>query len=183
MYAIRSYYVYRLIDRLGPISRVRIAEISDLAPASVTKITRQLLEHHLIQEVALEASTGGRRAISLTTVQDRFHFISARLGRRQLQMSLYDLRGEELASRTLEVTVTEQAALLALLVAELKAFREAEAPRIRQLIGVALTLAGLVDPRSGIVAYSPGYQLQDLPLGPLLAQALELPVYIGNDIV
>lgn len=178
---VNAAVVYRLIDRQGPISRVRIAEISDLAPASVTKITRQLLEHRLIQEVALEASTGGRRAISLTTVQDRFHFISARLGRHQLQLSLYDLQGRELASHKLAVAVTEQAALLALLIDELQAFRAAQAPRIRQLIGVALTLAGLVDPRSGLVAYSPGYPLQDLPLGPLLGQALGLPVYIGND--
>ena len=41
--------VYRLIDRSGPISRIQIAEQSQLAPASVTKITRQLLERGLIK--------------------------------------------------------------------------------------------------------------------------------------
>ena len=41
--------VYRIIDQQGPISRVKVAEISQLAPASVTKITRQLLEHDLIR--------------------------------------------------------------------------------------------------------------------------------------
>ena len=42
--------VYRLIDQQGPISRIQIAELSQLAPASVTKITRQLLERGLIKE-------------------------------------------------------------------------------------------------------------------------------------
>ena len=35
-----SAVVYKLIDRQGPISRIQISELSQLAPASVTKITR-----------------------------------------------------------------------------------------------------------------------------------------------
>ncbi|HGY8405325.1 TPA: transcriptional regulator, partial [Escherichia coli] len=38
---LNSAAVYRLIDQYGPISRIQIAEQSQLAPASVTKITRQ----------------------------------------------------------------------------------------------------------------------------------------------
>ena len=65
---LNSAAVYRLIDLQGPISRIQVADVSQLAPASVTKITRQLLERGLIKEVAQQASTGGRRAISLTTL-------------------------------------------------------------------------------------------------------------------
>ena len=61
---LNSAAVYRLIDQYGPISRIQIAEQSQLAPASVTKITRQLIERGLIKEVDQQASTGGRRAIS-----------------------------------------------------------------------------------------------------------------------
>ena len=35
--------VYRLIDQQGPISRIQIADVSQLAPASVTKITDSYL--------------------------------------------------------------------------------------------------------------------------------------------
>ncbi len=64
---LNSAAVYRLIDQQGPISRIQIAELSQLAPASVTKITRQLIERGLIKEVDQQASTGGRRAISIIT--------------------------------------------------------------------------------------------------------------------
>ena len=57
---LNSAAVYRLIDQYGPISRIQIAEQSQLAPASVTKITRQLIERGLIKEVDQQASTGGR---------------------------------------------------------------------------------------------------------------------------
>ncbi len=49
---LNSAVVYRIIDQNGPISRIQISEQSQLAPASVTKITRQLLERGLIKEVA-----------------------------------------------------------------------------------------------------------------------------------
>lgn len=55
---LNSAAVYRLIDQHGPISRIQIAEQSQLAPASVTKITRQLIERGLIKEVDQQASTG-----------------------------------------------------------------------------------------------------------------------------
>ncbi len=54
---LNSAAVYRLIDQYGPISRIQIAEQSQLAPASVTKITRQLIERGLIK-VDQQASTG-----------------------------------------------------------------------------------------------------------------------------
>ena len=57
-----SAVVYKLIDQQGPISRIQISEISQLAPASVTKITRHLLARGLIKEVEQQESTGGRPA-------------------------------------------------------------------------------------------------------------------------
>ena len=85
---LNSAAVYRLIDQQGPISRIQVADVSQLAPASVTKITRQLLERGLIKEVAQQASTGGRRAISLTTEVEPFHSIAVRIGRDYVQFSL-----------------------------------------------------------------------------------------------
>lgn len=58
---LNSAAVYRLIDQHGPISRIQIAEQSQLAPASVTKITRQLIERGLIKEVISRPPPGPPR--------------------------------------------------------------------------------------------------------------------------
>lgn len=42
--------VFRLIDEHGPISRISLSKKATLAPASITKITRELVEAHLIHE-------------------------------------------------------------------------------------------------------------------------------------
>ena len=111
---LNSAAVYRLIDQQGPISRIQVADVSQLAPASVTKITRQLLERGLIKEVAQQASTGGRRAISLTTEVEPFHSIAIRLGRDYIQLSLFNLGGKELASEYQEFFYTTQEELKSL---------------------------------------------------------------------
>lgn len=50
--------VYRLIDQLGPVSRIDLSRLAQLAPASITKIVREMLEAHPVQELEIkEAGT------------------------------------------------------------------------------------------------------------------------------
>lgn len=177
---VNAALVYRLIDTQGPISRVDIAQISALAPASVTNITRQLLDNGLIKEVAQQASTGGRPAISLTTEQAAFLFISCRLGREELQCSVMDLSGAihqhtvtPLVQHDAEgiVTTLQQAIQQHLQTAKAK----------QQFIAIAITMAGLVDPQTGTVLYSPNHQIANLELAQRLQSITSLPIYIGND--
>ena len=93
---LNSAAVYRLIDQHGPISRIQIAEQSQLAPASVTKITRQLIERGLIKEVDQQASTGGRRAISIIAETRNFNAIGVWLGRYDATLPLYYLSSKPL---------------------------------------------------------------------------------------
>ncbi|RJG47724.1 ROK family protein [Motilimonas pumila] len=178
---VNSAAVYRLIDQQGPISRVKIAELSQLAPASVTKITRQLLAHDLIKEVAQQASTGGRRAISLTTEKNKFHFVAAKIGRRLLTLTLYDLAGEEQAGLQLPIQVTEQQALIDLLTSTLEAFIDQYSHNNKRLLAIAVTMSGLINPQTGHVIYTPRYQMRDCPLGEYLTAYFNIPAYIGND--
>ncbi|SWW06603.1 transcriptional regulator Mic [Klebsiella pneumoniae] len=51
--------VYRLIDQLGPVSRIDLSRFAQLAPASITKIVREMLEAHLVQETEIQEPGGG----------------------------------------------------------------------------------------------------------------------------
>ncbi|WP_116472860.1 ROK family transcriptional regulator [Zobellella maritima] len=173
--------VYRLIDSQGPISRVKIAELSHLAAASVTKITRTLIECGLIREMAHQASTGGRRAISLTTVTHAFHLVSVKLGREELQLCLYSLDGQVLARQIHDFPHQDRTALLDSLIAHISDFIDGQRRELT-LVAIALTMPGLTDAVHGQVIYHPSFPLADVPLARLLKEALGLPVFIGNDV-
>ncbi len=179
---LNSAAVYRLIDQQGPISRIQVADVSQLAPASVTKITRQLLERGLIKEVAQQASTGGRRAISLTTEVKPFHSLAVRLGRDYVQFCLYDLGGNALADDQHDLHYTNQEDLIAGLIDLLKSFINQHHDRIDQLIAIGITLPGLVNPSTGVVEYMPNTEIDNLALGEIISEKLDTTCFVGNDV-
>ncbi len=179
---LNSAAVYRLIDQQGPISRIQVADVSQLAPASVTKITRQLLERGLIKEVAQQASTGGRRAISLTTEVEPFHSVAVRLGRDYIQISLYNLGGKELVSEHLEFYYTKQSELVDGLIEHIANFIDHQQVLIKQLIAIGVSLPGLVNPETGVVDYMPNISVNSLAISDLILETFKVPCFVGNDV-
>lgn len=153
--------VYRLIDQHGPISRIQIAEQSQLAPASVTKITRQLIERGLIKEVDQQASTGGRRAISIVAETRGFHAIGVRLGRYDATLTLYDLSSKTLEEEHYPLPERTQETLEHALLNIIATFMESCQRKIRELIAISVILPGLVDPESGVIRYMPHIQVEN----------------------
>jgi N-acetylglucosamine repressor len=179
---LNSAAVYRLIDQQGPISRIQIADVSQLAPASVTKITRQLLERGLIKEVAQQASTGGRRAISLTTETEPFHSIAVRIGRDYIQLSLFTLKGEELATEHHPFNYSNQTDLLEGLIRQIHSFLNNHISLVKQLVAIGVVLPGLVNPETGVIEYMPNTDIDNLALGDVIRDAFDIECYVGNDI-
>ncbi|HEY0208524.1 DNA-binding transcriptional regulator NagC [Acerihabitans sp.] len=179
---LNSAAVYRLIDMSGPISRIQIAEQSQLAPASITKITRQLLERGLIREVDQQASTGGRRAISIVAETRAFQAIGVRLGRHDTTITLYDLTGKSLYEEFIPLPESTQQGLEAALFSAITRFLEQIQRKSRELIAISVILPGLVDPYSGVVRYMPHINVSAWPLVENLQKRFHLPAFVGHDI-
>lgn len=179
---LNSAAVYRLIDQSGPISRIQIAEHSQLAPASITKITRQLLERGLIREVDQQASTGGRRAISIVTETRAFQAIGIRLGRFDATLALYDLRGKSLFEAWYPLPERTQETLEQALFSAITDFLTQCQRKVRELIALSVILPGLVDPFSGVVRYMPHISVSHWPLVAKLQQRFGLTAFVGHDI-
>ncbi|MGV7094102.1 DNA-binding transcriptional regulator NagC [Siccibacter turicensis] len=179
---LNSAAVYRLIDQHGPISRIQIAEQSQLAPASVTKITRQLIERGLIKEVDQQASTGGRRAISIVTETRQFQAIGVRLGRHDATLTLYDLSSKVLAEEHFPLPQRTQETLEHELLNTIATFLTTWQRKIRELIAISVILPGLVDPESGVVRYMPHIAVENWPLVEALETRFNLTCFVGHDI-
>lgn len=174
--------VYRLIDQQGPISRIQIAELSQLAPASVTKISRQLLERGLIKEVDQQASTGGRRAISIITETRPFQTVAVRLGRNDATLTLYDLSAKALSEQHYPLPERTQETLENALIAAITHFLELNQRKTRELIAIAVILPGLVDPLKGIVRYMPHISVHNWKLVDVLEGKFSVTSFVGHDI-
>jgi transcriptional regulator of PTS gene len=174
--------VYKLIDQKGPISRIDLSKESELAPASITKITRELIDAHLIHETTVqEAITRGRPAVGLQTRNEGWQFLSIRLGRGYLTIALHELSGDVLIDTKIDIHEIDQDDLLARLLHEIEEFFQTYMQQLERVTSIAVTLPGLVDAENGVVLQMPHYNVQNLELGSEIYQATGLPVFIAND--
>ena len=174
--------VYKLIDQKGPISRIDLSKESELAPASITKITRELIDAHLIHETTVqEAISRGRPAVGLQTNNEGWQFLSMRLGRGYLTIALHELGGEVLIDTKIEIHEIDQDDVLQRLLFEVEEFFQTYADQLDRVTSIAITLPGLVNSEKGIVLQMPHYNVNNLALGPEIYKATGLPVFIAND--
>ncbi|CAM2791482.1 ROK family protein [Vibrio rarus] len=174
--------VYQLIDQFGPISRIDLSKLSALAPASITKISRELIEAHLVHEtVVQEVTSRGRPAVGLQTNNQGWQFLSLRLGRGYLTIALHELGGEAIAEKYIDIDEIDQDDMLARLLKEIGTFFEEKATVLERVTSIAITLPGLVHSESGVVLQMPHFDVKRLELGPALHRETGLPVFIAND--
>ncbi|MDF7666673.1 ROK family protein [Orbaceae bacterium ESL0727] len=174
--------IYRLIVQQAPLSRIQLAEISHLAPASITKITKQLLKYKLIKEVDTQQSTGGRPAVSIVAKFTSYQAIAIQLGRSTITIELYHLGAHCLASKVYPLIYFTQQAVQDYLIECIEQFCLEQHKKIKQLQAISITLPGLVDSTHGTVRYTPHIDVKEWALAAALTAQFQVPVLLGNDI-
>lgn len=175
--------VYRLIDLWGPVSRIELSKRAQLAPASITKIVRELLEAHLVKETEYqEVGSRGRPAVGLVLDTEAWHYLSIRISRGSITLALRDLSSRLVVEDLLVLAADHPEALLQRIVTEIDQFFIRHQQKLERLTAIAITLPGIIDVANGIVHSMPFYDVREMPLGPVLEERTGLPVFIQHDI-
>lgn len=172
--------VLNLIKREGPVSRVDIARRLSLSGAAVTSIAGELEGLSLIRSVAQAPSTGGRPPTLLGLNPEAACVIGIKLAVDHLAAVVVDLEGavlddrvEPLGDHALDGVLNS----IHELVANLR-----QAAGKRTLLGIGIGMPGVVDGSRGVCVDSPILGWRDVPVAERLAQRLDLPVLVDNDV-
>ncbi|CDY83321.1 putative regulatory protein [Salmonella enterica subsp. enterica serovar Paratyphi A] len=176
--------VYRLIDQLGPVSRIDLSRLAQLAPASITKIVREMLEAHLVQELEIkEAGSRGRPAVGLMVETEAWHYLSIRISRGEIFLALRDLSSKLVVEECLALPLNEATPLLERIITHVDRFFTRHQQKLERLTSIAITLPGIIDTENGVVHRMPYYEdVKEMPLGDALERHTGVPVYIQHDI-
>ncbi|MBC1187531.1 ROK family transcriptional regulator [Kluyvera sp. SCKS090646] len=175
--------VYRLIDQLGLVSRIDLSRLAQLAPASITKIVRELLEAHLVQETEIqEAGSRGRPAVGLMVETEAWHYLSVRISRGVIHLALRDLSSKLVVEEQLDLALEDEIPFLNRVVSHIDQFFIRHQSLLERLTAIAITLPGIIDTENGIIHRMPFYDVTDVPLGGTLEAHTGVPVYIQHDI-
>jgi N-acetylglucosamine repressor len=176
--ALNSQLVLKTIYESQLISRAEIARVTQLTRPTVSDVVADLMKQGLVEEVGHGPSTGGRRPILLSVVDDSRHLIGLDLARGDFRGAVINLRGEIRHRTDLPLSGRNGDAALALVYELVDALVEAaDSP----LLGIGIGAPGLVDAVNGVVRQAVNVDWRDVPLRSLLQERYNLPVYMAND--
>lgn len=171
--------IFRMIGSSGPIARTHLARRLGLSPATVTAVTRELIDQGLVQVTDRSQSPRGRPALLLEVVSNAAAAFGAKVAPDHVVGVRVDLEGEALDRFEAPFDAAAPDAVAQL--GDLLSGWLAGAPDSVPLLGVGLGVSGVVDGLSGTLD-SPLLGWRDVPLAGLLAARLQLPVYVDNDV-
>jgi N-acetylglucosamine repressor len=170
------------IKTQGSISRADLAHSSGLSPATVTSITGDLIDEGLVFEKETGDSNGGRPPILLALNPRGGFVVGVKLMENHAVAALTDLNATVLVKETIGFSGERLETVIDSLVALVNRLIHQGDIRKKQLLGVGVGLAGVVDSSQGILRQSPFFGWKNTPLRDLLQTRLRVPVYIDNDV-
>lgn len=180
--SINRSILLNVIKTEGEISRVALAHMTGLSAATVTTITGQLILEGLVFEKATGDSTGGRPPIMLAVNPRGGFVIGIKLMEGKVVGAITDLNATILAKDAIDLLDTQVDTSVDTLVSLVNRLVQSAGIKKKQLMGVGVGLAGVVDFHEGIVRQNPIFGWKNILLRDLLENRLRVPVYIDNDV-
>lgn len=171
--------ILELIREEGPVSRSEIARRLRLSPATITRIVNVLLENRIVLEGNPIHSQQGRRPV-LLEFNPWASLIIGVYVHKNMVGALSDLNGKILERRVVPSLVGEAGVKRLIgLVEELHQASKSFGPPVR---GVGIGAPSIVTFDKGAVVWAPSLGWRNLPLKARLEEALNLPVFVENEV-
>ncbi|AYF77810.1 ROK family protein [Nocardia yunnanensis] len=163
----------------GHTSRQQIAQATGLSFATVGNMIAELLEVGVLAELGYEAAGIGRPRAQLAINPERGRLIGVDIAETCIHVDVFDLAMTVL--RSTEIPVDPAATTPDDIVESIvHGIGEVVAGDADRVLGVGLSVPGLVEPDTGTSVFSPYWHWQQVPLKVLLAPQLPYPLYLDN---
>jgi predicted NBD/HSP70 family sugar kinase len=180
--AINRSNVLNCVKSYGQVSRNEIAKITGLSRATISGITAELIKKDLIFEKEVGVSQGGRKPILLSLNPKGGYVIGFKLTENHITGVITDLQAKVIVNDTFSCPEHSVEAILPVFDIGVKALLKKSKVQKKQLLGVGVGLAGIVDFEKGILRNSPILGWKNIPLRELLETQIGVPVTIDNDV-
>ncbi len=163
----------------APIARTEIADHTGLNGASVSRITRDLINAGLVSEHTSSAplNRSGRRLVELTLNPDGAYMLGFSINAFAQWVCLFGPDNNVVDQRELSVdNLADPLAVLNQIIAAAEKMIETSTVSPQAIIGAAVAMGGPVEPESGKLMYSTSMGWGEVEIAPLIAERLGVPV-------
>ncbi len=174
--------IYRtLYSSRGQCTKQSLAKSCSISMPTVYQNLRDLMAEGLVRYSGQELATGGRKAQGLDIVPEARMSVGIAVDEHKLRLIAVDLRLRELAYRELQFDLLSSLSERSVSLAEtLETFLDANQLDRSRLLGVGVTIPGLISPDHTRILFAPTLGLRDVPLK-TLTQGIPYPLLVEND--
>ena len=181
---INRVVVFRAIREAGTISRADLAKQTGLNPATLTHITRELLQHGLITEAGAGAARVGRRSALLRIDSTSGNILAIRLSRHDIQGFITDLDLRETLIHTASATFLSHPidSNLPLLLDFIETLIENAGVKRQTILGIGISAPGPLDARRGVLVAPPNFPgWNSFPLRQVIQEKTGFTTFLEDD--
>lgn len=160
-------------------TKAELAKQLNLSMPTVLSNVGELTESGLITEAGEMESTGGRKARRIALNENYCYAVGVDLTAHHVGMVLVNLGGRIVKQARLRFDFEESMAYCRKLTEMVQAFYQ-DAADVRKILGIGISLPGIVHEKERMLARSHALRLENYSLK-MLEQFLPLPVYFEND--
>lgn len=176
--------IVQTIKALGPVSKPEIAAATGLTGASVHNLVKELESKGLVKEIGLSSSSGGRKASLYTFNSSSFYLIGFTATLNTMSAALLDLDFNTLYHNAVDFSLNGNSVEsgITTMVEEVRKAVEVAAGMPGTLLGVGVSVPGLVDYDKGVVIrLTNAPRWKNVPVRDILERELGQPAVIDKD--
>ncbi|MGI5959289.1 MAG: ROK family transcriptional regulator [Massiliimalia sp.] len=155
--------IFRYIHQKGHTSRQEIALDLHLSMPTVLQNVKELLEQGFVEESGQYQSTGGRKATALSIVPQARLSAGIDLTRNHMSFVLVDLAGTLLSHERISCPFEDSEAYYRKLQQLLEDFLRKHKVDRQKLLGVGISIPGILNPEGTVITDSHALNLQNFP--------------------
>lgn len=166
----------------APLSRAALAELTGLNPATITRLVRELIDQGFVREIGAQTSTAGRPSILLEMNPEAGYILGARVDVDSHSVILANFASEIIWRHDENHRPTDdKAAVQENLLHMIHQAGSQASKNGRRILGLGLSLPGLVDANLGTLLFAPNLGWSNTPMKDWLKQSFDFPIYVDNE--
>lgn len=171
--------VYQLIEQFELISRTDLAKLSGYAPAAITGLSKNLIEHKLVLERAVQnLPSRGRPAVGLSLSPFHWQFLCMTISATQLSIFLCELSGKAVHQHHYSLNLSN-GDLAKTVTLSLKNFLTNYSVETNTLLALSISIIGKLDRTKTVITQLGNVHLES-ELLPELTEIIDKPIYLNE---
>lgn len=172
--------VARYILVQGETTKNEIAKSLDLSMPTILKCIKELINRGIVHEVGEFESTGGRKPKAISIIDNIYYSVGIEITTNRIAFVIINMKEDIIASKRIRLPFNYSERYFSSLVAELSKFIIESKISEKRILGVGVSIPGIVISDENKVTISHVLQLRDVDLNQL-AKLIPFPVRFEND--